>query len=78
MKASELFQIYRKTPDFDQSNYPLFERIPAVPGTSNNRGLTVLLRTSCSMAVTSIRLALPSVLKRPNKKICVVHDQVTP
>ena len=30
----------RKLP-FDHSNYRLFERIPAVPGTSNNRGLTV-------------------------------------
>ena len=29
------------TPVFDHSNYRLFERIPAVPGTSNNRGLTV-------------------------------------
>ena len=41
MKASELFQKYPKTSDFDHSNYRLFERIPGVPGTSNNRGLTV-------------------------------------
>ena len=43
MKASQFFRKYPKTPDFDHSNYRLFERIPAVPGTSNNRGLTVLL-----------------------------------
>ena len=41
MKASELFRKYPKIPVFDHSNYRLFERIPAVPGTSNNRGLTV-------------------------------------
>ena len=41
MKAFELFQKCPKTPVFDRSNYRLFERIPAVPGTSNNRGLTV-------------------------------------
>ena len=41
MKASELFRKYLKTSDFDHSNYRLFERIPAVSGTSNNRGLTV-------------------------------------
>ena len=41
MKASELFRKYPKTPSFDHSNYRLLERIPAVPGTSNNRGLTV-------------------------------------
>ena len=43
MKASELFWKYPQTPDFDHWNYRLFERIPAVHGTSNNRGLTVLL-----------------------------------
>ena len=32
-----------KTPNFDHSNYRLFERIPGVPGTSNNRGLTVCI-----------------------------------
>ena len=32
-----------KTPNFHHSNYRLFERIPAVPGTSNNRGLTVCI-----------------------------------
>ena len=37
----ELFRKYPKTPVFDHSNYQLFERIPAVPATSNNRGLTV-------------------------------------
>ena len=41
IKASELFRKYPKTSDFDHSNYRLFERIPAVPGTSNNRGFTV-------------------------------------
>ena len=41
MKASKLFRKYPKTPDFDHSNYWLFERIPAAPGTLNNRGLTV-------------------------------------
>ena len=42
-ERSELFQKYPKTPVFDHSNYRLFERIPAVPGTSNNRGLTVYI-----------------------------------
>ena len=42
MKASKLFRKYPKAPDFDHSNYRLFERISAVPGTSNNRGLTVV------------------------------------
>ena len=42
MKASEFSRKYPKTPDFDHSNYRLFEMIPVVPGTSNNRGLTVL------------------------------------
>ena len=41
-ERSELFRKYPKTPVFDHSNYRLFERIHAVPGTSNNRGLTVL------------------------------------
>ena len=41
MKASELFSKYPKTSVFDHSNYGLFERIPVVPGISNNRGLTV-------------------------------------
>ena len=40
-ERSELFRKYPKTPVFDHSNYRLFERIRAVPGTSNNRGLTV-------------------------------------
>ena len=43
MKASELFGKYPKTPDFDHSNYPLFKRIPAVPSTLSNQGLTVSL-----------------------------------
>ena len=43
MKVSELFRKYPKTPVFDHSNYRLFERITEVPGTSNNRGLTVFL-----------------------------------
>ena len=40
-ERSELFRKCPKNPVFDHSNYRLFERIPAVPGTSNNRGLTV-------------------------------------
>ena len=40
-ERSEFFRKYPKAPVFDHSNYRLFERIPAVPGTSNNRGLTV-------------------------------------
>ena len=40
-ESIELFRKYPKTSDFDHSNYRLFERIPVVPGTSNNRGLTV-------------------------------------
>ena len=40
-ERSELFRKYPKTPVFDHSNYRLFERIHAVPGSSNNRGLTV-------------------------------------
>ena len=40
-ESIELFRKYPKTSDFDHSNYRLFERIPAVPGTWNNRGLTV-------------------------------------
>ena len=32
-----------KTPVFDHSNYRFFERIPVVPGSSNNQGLTVFL-----------------------------------
>ena len=40
-ERSELFRKYPKTPVFDHSNYRLFERIPAVPSTSNNWGLTV-------------------------------------
>ena len=47
MKASKLFQKYPKTPYFDHSNYQLFERIPAVPGTSINQGLTVQVSTFC-------------------------------
>ena len=40
-ERSELFRKYPKTPFFDHSNYQLFERIHAVLGTSNNRGLTI-------------------------------------
>ena len=43
MKASKLYRKCPKTPDFDHSNYRLFEMIPAVPGTLNNRGLTVFI-----------------------------------
>ena len=60
----KLFRKYPKTPVFDHSNYRLFERIPAVPGTSNNRGLTVLqnaLREHSAILSTSIKL--PSALK---------------
>ena len=46
MKASELFRNFPETPDFDHSNYRLFERITAVPGTSNNRDLTVFTNTT--------------------------------
>ena len=48
MKASEHFRKYLQTPDFDHSNYGLFERVPAVPGTSNNRGLTVYAKIQSS------------------------------
>ena len=51
MKASELYRKCPKTPDFDHSNYRLFEMIPAVPGTSNNRGLTVY--DSITMQISS-------------------------
>ena len=44
MKESELFRKYPKT--LDHSKYRLFERIPEVPGTSNNRCLTVSWRGS--------------------------------
>ena len=40
-ESTELLGKYPKTSDFDHSNYRLFKRIPAVPGTLNNRGLTV-------------------------------------
>ena len=36
------FRKSSKTTDFDHFNYRFFKRIPSVPGTSNNRGLTVL------------------------------------
>ena len=42
----ESIQAFWKTPDFNHSNYWLFERIPAVPGTSINRGLTVQSSTT--------------------------------
>ena len=48
MKASLLFRKYSKTPIFGHSNYRLFKRIPAVSGTSNDRGLTVV----CSILST--------------------------
>ena len=44
-ERTKLFRKFPKTPVFDHSNYRLFERIPAVPGTSNNRGLTVYIRS---------------------------------
>ena len=43
MKVSELFRKNPKTPVFDHSNYRLFKRISAVPGTSNNQGSTVCI-----------------------------------
>ena len=43
--ASKLFRKYPKKPVFrHHSNYRLFERIPAVDGTSNNRDLTVYIQ----------------------------------
>ena len=47
-ERSELFGKYPKTPVLDHSNYRLFERIPAVPGTSNNQDLTVLILKMCA------------------------------
>ena len=41
MKSSKPFRKYPKSLDFDHSSYRLFERIPAVPGTLKNQGLTV-------------------------------------
>ena len=38
-----------KTTGFDHSNFRLFERTPAIPGTSNNRGLTVCYGNGSSM-----------------------------
>ena len=49
MKASELFPKYPNTPDFDHSNYGLFEKIPAVPGTWNNRGFTVFAKSDSKL-----------------------------
>ena len=43
MTFYESIRAFPKTPVFDHSNYRFFERIPAVPGTSNNRGLTVCI-----------------------------------
>ena len=65
MKASELFRKYSKTTVLDHSNYRLIERIPAVPGTSNNRGFTVSrvhliamdLLNKCKIVQTMIRSA---------------------
>ena len=51
LESIRAFPKIPKTPVFDHSNYRLFERIPAVPGTSNKRGLTVYgfstVRTMC-------------------------------
>ena len=57
-ERSELFRKYPQTSVFDHSNYRLFERIPAVPGTSNNRGLTVyeLIKIKCFRASKILRL----------------------
>ena len=61
MKASELFRKYPKTSDFDHSNYRLFERIPAVPGTSKNRGLTVDHQTRCDGPYLRIEIEIFSL-----------------
>ena len=67
MKASKLFRKYPKTADFDHSNYRLFERIPAVPCTSNNRGLTVVVFGS----------SLPSSTeKKMEFSTSVLHTQI--
>ena len=64
----ELFRKYPKTPVFDHSNYRLFERIPAVPGTSNNRGLTVL---TFSIAAYPVCLRLQNCQSKRNTVIYV-------
>ena len=40
-ESIRVFPKISETTNFDHSNYQLFKRIPAVPGTSNNQGLTV-------------------------------------
>ena len=75
-ERSELFRKYPKTPIFDHSNYLLFERIPAVPGTSNNRGLTVylvsifvvLLRSFCGSKCEYIYLV--SIIVVLSRSLC--------
>ena len=74
MKVSELFRKYPKTPVFDHSNYRLFERITAVPGTSNNRGLTVfcLLILGPKHIVNCHTVSLPSFVADKRLFFCVV------
>ena len=66
MKAFELFRKYPKPPDFNHSNYRLFERIRAVPGTSNNQGLTVFsFKSGLSLTTPFLSfLKLPDILIR--------------
>ena len=50
-----------ETPVFDHLNYRLFERIPAVPGTSNNRGLTVAVNFNDVIRIVHCTLNIESV-----------------
>ena len=74
MKASELFWKYPKIPVFDHSNYWLFERIPAVPGTSNNRGLTVYqsLYPKNSQVLIDVVLSKKRFLNQTPSCICLI------
>ena len=73
-KALEFFRKYPKTPIFDHSNYRLFERIPAVTGTLNNRGLTVY---NCKFPISSFSILVKISWKSEQKyqsyrcKICI-------
>ena len=68
---SELFRKYPKTSVFDHSNYRLFERIPAVPGTSNNRGLTVCLLYTLFSDVILISLVILVLVQKNCRKFCL-------
>ena len=74
MKAFKLFRKYPKTPNFDHSNYQLFERIPAVPGTSNNRGLTVVCFKDFKIFGRTISLTLKYIEIR--KQFIKYHSPV--